>query len=582
MSRPYSRASKLRGGLLAAGGLALAVAGLLSLGSGPSRAAGLQADPTTLSAVFARAQPGDTISLAAGDYGRFSGAAKAGLVTLVAAPGATATIEPELDGAANIRFQGLTIGATFLQGARGIQFVGNRFVGMVRVDAGRDIPDAGIVFDGNSFLDIDMCSTCFEGRLTVRGDDNAQPVGVTISNNHFGDGGESDGVQIIGGAYGVRVVGNEFDHILQGDFDAHVHPLQLYGSSHTVIVGNYFHDNDTGIMAPDGADHETIENNLFGARPGGYPWPIVLGSDVGSTVVHNTLVDGPCTFNLRCGTLRVDDGNKHEPSRDTVVRDNVITALADTGNTTLGSEDHNLIVAGGHGEQDLSGAPRYAGGEGRQAFLLTPDSPGKGSASDGLDRGILPVPSASAPPAPQVAAPTPPPSTPSLSLARPHPGSTVVSKLRVLARAHAAGGIRRVEFRLDSHRMSVDTRAPYERTRRVAKALARGGHTVSARAVAVSGQATSAAVMIVHRRRAARVDRRRAWRVTTRPVAGGTLVQAHGPARKRLAATLAPCTGATAGHAVTLRLRAGRNGVARVTHPGPGTLCVVSLRRLNG
>jgi hypothetical protein len=64
-------------------------------------------------------------------------------------------------------------------------------------------------------------------------------------------------------------------------------------SSHTLIAGNYFHGNDTGIMAPDGTDHERIQGNVFVNSPDAYPWAIVLGSDVGSTVAHNTLTDAP-------------------------------------------------------------------------------------------------------------------------------------------------------------------------------------------------------------------------------------------------------------------------------------------------
>ena len=36
----------------------------------------------------------------------------------------------------------------------------------------------------------------------------------------------------------------------------HTDAIQLYGSSHTLITGNWLHDNSTGIMAPDTSDHD--------------------------------------------------------------------------------------------------------------------------------------------------------------------------------------------------------------------------------------------------------------------------------------------------------------------------------------
>ncbi len=46
---------------------------------------------------------------------------------------------------------------------------------------------------------------------------------------------------------------------------AHVDSIQLYGSSHTMIDGNFFHDIDTALMAPDGGENETfVEQRVLG------------------------------------------------------------------------------------------------------------------------------------------------------------------------------------------------------------------------------------------------------------------------------------------------------------------------------
>ncbi|HWC25815.1 MAG TPA: hypothetical protein VG474_04455 [Solirubrobacteraceae bacterium] len=61
--------------------LALAV---LGAGAAPAcaRAAELSATPSTFAGVFSRAQAGDTIRLASGNYGTFRGALKSGMVTV--------------------------------------------------------------------------------------------------------------------------------------------------------------------------------------------------------------------------------------------------------------------------------------------------------------------------------------------------------------------------------------------------------------------------------------------------------------------------------------------------------------------
>ena len=54
-----------------------------------------------LSSVFAQAAGGDTILLAAGDYGTFSGGSKPATVTLRPHPGATATMDVNFNPAAS-------------------------------------------------------------------------------------------------------------------------------------------------------------------------------------------------------------------------------------------------------------------------------------------------------------------------------------------------------------------------------------------------------------------------------------------------------------------------------------------------
>ena len=157
----------------------------------------------------------------------------------------------------------------------------------------------------------------YEGRLTIRGYDNTQPVGVTITNNHFGGGGCSDGIQVVGDAYGVRIgPGNKFTGIRQGSCGAHVDPIQFFGGTATVVTGNYFHDNGDGsggIMSPDGDDSYTVKNNVF-AETGAYPYAIAGGGCANCVYTHNVFINAGAVI----GT-----GNGGSVSTNGIARDNV-------------------------------------------------------------------------------------------------------------------------------------------------------------------------------------------------------------------------------------------------------------------
>ena len=129
----------------------------------------------------------------------------------------------------------------------------------------------------------------------ARREGQTRPVGVTVQNSLFNGGGNSDGIQV--GGYGVRILHNEFTGIHQID-DTHTDAIQLYGQSHTVVRGNYIHNAASGIMAPDGTNHEIIENNVI--RTDGSPRHHD-GLGRGSIVRRNTLPDGSCDTTSAAG-----------------------------------------------------------------------------------------------------------------------------------------------------------------------------------------------------------------------------------------------------------------------------------------
>jgi hypothetical protein len=368
-------------------GLALATAGVAC---NDSMAANASASPSTLASVFAAAGAGDTILLEAGDYGTFRGAMKAGMVTLRSKPGAVVKIEAEFSPAANITLDGVNLEYALIanDATHDITIRNADVTGPIVLRTG-ELHDADILLDHNVHRDWDACGDCVEGRISLTAT-NARPSGVTIQNSEF-RGGFSDGIQ--DASNGTRIVGNSFHDIPLPDAGgAHVDALQLLGTDNTVIKGNYFARVPTGIMAADGVNHATIEDNVFAGTPHGYPYAITLFSDVSSVVSHNTLADGACGFNVRCGVLRVGSKPGSAAGRGTIIKDNILSDISVSGGpATTGEQHHNLIRAGGRSRgTNLAGLPTYRGGAQPKTFAdhaLSPSSLGVGDGSDGANRG---------------------------------------------------------------------------------------------------------------------------------------------------------------------------------------------------
>jgi hypothetical protein len=177
-------------------------------------------------------------------------------------------------------------------------------------------------------------------------------------------------------------------------------------------------------MAPDGADHEIIEDNVIAADAGGYPFAVTLYSDNGSVLRHNTFADGACSFNLRCGIVRIGSkdscswANECDPGVGTIVKDNVMGEYSvGGGSATSAANTNNLFRTMSAGTANIQGLPTFAGGgqpTTYEGYALAAGSLGWGNASDGLNRGIrigatTPPPPAPAPdPAPAPAPPPPP------------------------------------------------------------------------------------------------------------------------------------------------------------------------------
>ncbi len=327
--------------------------------------------PATFSGAYSAAGARTVLLLASGDYGSFQGSAKPGTVVIKAAPGATATMRVKFNGAANLELDGLTFGEIEMTGSTHNIVIRNSTVkGQTTLRTGY-LQNANILFDHNVHPAWDKCDGCGEGRVWLP-QKTSQPSGITIENSRFGPGGDSDGIQ--NGSNGTRILNNEFVGIKQVDNGrAHADSIQLYGSSNTVISGNYFHDDSVHIMAPDGGDHEIVTDNVFVAVPQYRP-AIQFGAHEGTQFVHNT---------VRGVDVHMDSKNNNDPSSDGILRDNVMMSssfnFSNGGGCVHCAVDHNLM--GGAVFVGGANPASYAG------FELAPGSPGKGAATDGTDQG---------------------------------------------------------------------------------------------------------------------------------------------------------------------------------------------------
>src|SRR5690348_16038956 len=135
------------------GGLAcvLSVAAALGAGASAASAATLPATPSNFKSVFASASGGDTIQLASGEYGTFTGGSKSSTVTITPAGGATATMSLSFNPSDHIRLDGLTIrDLTFLGTTHDITIANSKFTCQAVLRA-EQMVNANILFDHDTF-----------------------------------------------------------------------------------------------------------------------------------------------------------------------------------------------------------------------------------------------------------------------------------------------------------------------------------------------------------------------------------------------------------------------------------------------
>ncbi|MGZ3795654.1 MAG: hypothetical protein ACXVB1_04790 [Pseudobdellovibrionaceae bacterium] len=344
-----------------------------------------------LAAAISSAAAGSTLCLNAGDYGvnTLSGIVKTSDVLVQSVSGREAQVSPLIDGTQHVKFQNLTINGAKITNSRFISILNSTFTSqMLVIGSGSSPTPANILIDGNTFDGINYGSYG-EGRLQMY-----DAGGVTVSNNHFGKAGESDGIQW-GGYGGVVGPGNVFDGLIQGNYGAHIDSIQAYGQvDHHTITGNFFVNNTIAYAAYDGGANISFTNNVILGQ-GGYG-QLIFGSVDNGIIRHNVL------SNLAAGC---DNKPELDPSTNCIFSDNILIngVRMDITKCINCSKSYNLAdsatvnycasepTCGTMGSNLLTGAPTFVGGASPTnwgGFLLTSTSLGSMNASDGTNRGI--------------------------------------------------------------------------------------------------------------------------------------------------------------------------------------------------
>jgi hypothetical protein len=345
---------------------------------------------STLASQFAAATAGQTICLASGGYGTFTGGQKSGMVTIRSASGRGAAMALNFTNVANVKVDSVTVTGGSMQGSTHDVTVSNsKFTSRFFVSA-NGMSNANVVFDGNDHLGVRAQSATVQpAQLMVDdGDSRAAPSGVVVRNSKFGGSAtNADGIRCDVGN-GMTIENNDFSAF--DDVDPyHTDPIQIYGGKKCVIRRNFFHDMggvSAYIMQADGGYQNIIEDNVFKGGAG-VTYGITLYSDNGSIIRHNTFGRGVGGFNVPSGTLNVGHKSGQPAGSGTLIENNIIASVSAAGSTYTAR--YNLTQSPVPGTGNIVGTPVFVGPLTTYAgYRLAAGSPGKGKASTGIDVGI--------------------------------------------------------------------------------------------------------------------------------------------------------------------------------------------------
>ena len=369
--------------------VALALA-LALVGGAPARATGvcdLSATPSTFPSAVSQAGSGQTICLASGNYGTWSGTSKA--VTITAAPGASPQMAMSFgSGASGFTVEDMAnLSGEISSGASNITLQDNTMSNSDCATGCLDIEGnvSNIVVDANNFTyPVQSTETGPNSKIFLDTYGGSPGAAAIIENNDIANG-DLDGVHF-GGGSGDLVIGNTFDDLCDRNVN-HTDNIQFQGGTEITIAANYVYTPGPtsstncvagGIDSYDGGTNGLlIEDNVVDTTR---DWGIELYSDENSVVVHNTVVwhsDAYSAFGSGDGQIDIDRKSQDPAGFGTHVYNNIATV--DFTNGSTGTADHNVS-----GQRAIYVGPldTYVG------YVLNLLSPvGIDAASDGLNDG---------------------------------------------------------------------------------------------------------------------------------------------------------------------------------------------------
>ncbi len=255
--------------------------------------------------------------------------------------------------------------------------------------------NANILVTESTFLGISPCSSCYEGRLELVSQSDNYPDGVTISHNVFGGGGLSDGINIAGEEGGTQILDNEISGIVQSSAAGapHSDAIQIVGQdsgdgaqvNHTVISGNYIHDNTDCFLFDDGSYDVSVTNNVCTTDDSDSSYAAQVGGGVGIGFNHNTFAS----------TEPFGVGNDHSgnPTSGMTLTNNVLEGgfSPNPGQTVTYAAEGGNLVTNSASLSDIVGLPTLVGGANPSSFAgfaLAAGSPGLTAALDGTQAGV--------------------------------------------------------------------------------------------------------------------------------------------------------------------------------------------------
>jgi hypothetical protein len=350
---------------------------------------------SSFASTFSSAGAGAVLCLAPGNYGTFTGSAKA-------APGVTITADPSTGGtqtnvifghvsdtnASWITMDTATVGGASINSpANNLTFRNIYWSSFVDFE---NLQNANVLFDHDQFTWGGKCDTGSDNGLLEDHYGASGLSGVTVQYSAFANS-DCDGVHT---GVALNVVSNTFTNLCDQNTN-HTDNIQFQGALGGRIAANYIHESlsctTQGITSYDGGTTGVlIEDNVVDI---GRPWGIEYYADVNSIIRHNTVVyrGSGCEYGDACGYISLDCKPSeyscpNQAGYGTQVYDNLATVVTGDG-ATAGRNDHNMSAQtvtyqGGSNPPPNGGFPAFSG------YLLAPGSTGKGAADDGSDLGI--------------------------------------------------------------------------------------------------------------------------------------------------------------------------------------------------